>query len=213
MSQTPQDPSKPPAPGWWLASDGNWYPPQPQVQAAPKSNRGCLIALLIVGSTLLVGGVLVTYAIWRVAETVKDVAEGVTVGDVECPTEDDISDIVGHRVDLATSGDLVVASGCAYTSAEANGGAGVSIVSGSGLIADEALAELETEAESNGTEASSIDVGDDGKAFGSDNRSEAATKASGHIVEVEIFSEGTEPIGDKKDEAVEILEDFIDLNY
>jgi hypothetical protein len=37
-------------------------------------------------------------------------------------------------------------------------------------------------------------------------RSEAATKSDGHIVEVDIFSEGTEPIGDKRDEAVEILE-------
>ena len=26
---------QPPAPGWWKASDGNWYPPQPPPQAAP----------------------------------------------------------------------------------------------------------------------------------------------------------------------------------
>ena len=31
-------------------------------------------------------------------------------------------------------------------------------------------------------------------------------------MQVEIFSEGTEPIGDKRDEAVELLEDFIELN-
>ena len=69
MSDTSQ------GPGWWLASDGKWYPPQsapvaappppqPQPQAAPqpyppqypqqpvvqpaKNNKGCLIALLIV---------------------------------------------------------------------------------------------------------------------------------------------------------------------
>ena len=67
--------------------------------------------------------------------------------------------------------------------------------------------------QANGAETSSIDVGDDGRAFGSATRSEAATKADGHIVQVEIFAEGAQPIGDKKDEAVEILEIFIDLNY
>ena len=52
----------------------------------------------------------------------------------------------------------------------------------------------------------------DGRAFGSPMRSEAATKADGKIVQVEIFSEGTEPIGDKRDEAVELLEQYVDLN-
>ena len=43
-------------------------------------------------------------------------------------------------------------------------------------------------------------------------RSEAATKEDNHIVQVEIFAEGTEPIGNKMDEAVEILSLYIDLN-
>lgn len=226
MSEPPQDPTQPPAPGWWRASDGNWYPPQPPAQApgapgqpsgapppAPSSNKGCLIALVIVGAILVVLGSLAAFVVWKIADTVKEVAEGVTVGDVECPTADDVSDIVGYDVDLATSGNIVVASGCTYTSAEANGGAGVAVVSGQGLVADDVLDELETEAQANGAETSSIDVGDDGRAFGSATRSEAATKAGGHIVQVEIFAEGAPPIGDKKDEAVEILEIFIDLNY
>jgi hypothetical protein len=125
-----------------------------------KSGRGCLIALGVVGVVMLVIGLLVAVAIWKFASTVKDVAEGVTVGDVECPTEEKVSDIVGHTVELATS----------------------------------------------------IDVGDGGKAFGAPMRSEAATKSDGHIVEVDIFSEGTEPIGDKRDEAVEILELYLALN-
>jgi len=87
-----------------------------------------------------------------------------------------------------------------------------SIVSGSGLIAAEVIADLESEAQGNGTEASSIGAGDGGKAYGSPMRSAAATEDGGNIVEVEIFSEGTEPIGDKRDEAVEILEQFLDLN-
>ncbi len=161
---------------------------------------------------MLACGGVVSFAIWKFADTVEDVVDGVTVGDVNCPTEDDVSDVIGYDVNLATSGSIVVASGCTYTSTQASGGAGVSIVSGSGLIADDVLNELENTAESNGTEASSIDVGDDGLAFGAESRSEAAAKADGKIVQVEIFAEGTEPIGDKKDEAAELLEDFIELN-
>lgn len=218
------DQSTPPGPGWWLASDGRWYPPesaaqpqqtapawQPPPQAAPtKSGKGCLVALAIVGVIgLLIAG-LFLFAVWKVFDTVEDVADGITVGDVECPTADDVSDIIGHDVELAASGSIIVASGCNYTSSGDT--AGVSIVSGSGLIAAEVIADLESEAQGNGTEASSIDVGDGGKAYGSPMRSAAATEDDGNIVEVEIFSEGTEPIGDKRDEAVEILEQFLDLN-
>ncbi len=221
MTTGGEGPQQPPAPGWWLASDGNWYPPQPPQpaygapQAPPvqaKSNRGCLIGLAIAGALLVSCGGAVAFAIWKFADTVEDAVDGVTVGEVECPTADDISDIVGYDVNLATSGSIVVASGCGYTSAEASGGAGVSIVSGSGLIADEVLAELENTAQSNGVEATSIDVGDDGRAFGAESRSEAATKADGRVVTVQIFAEGGESIGDKRDAAVEILEAFIELN-
>ncbi len=175
-----------------------------------KSGRGCLITLAVVGAVVVVIGVVVAIAVWRFASAVDDVADGITVGDVNCPSAEKVSDIVGHSVNLEMSGNVVVASGCAYSS----GGqaAGVSIVSGAGLIGDEVLAELESTAEANGTEATSIDEGEDGKAFGSPMRSEAATKADDHIVQVEIFSEGADPIGDKKDEAVEILSLYLDLN-
>ena len=211
--------SQPPGPGWWLASDGKWYPPQsatppPMAPIPPpqpsKSGRGCLIGLAVGGVVLLVLGVVVAVAIWKITETVKDVADGVTVGEVECPEEDEVSDLIGYDVELAMSGSIVVAAGCNYTGDGT--GAGVAIVSGSELIGDEVIAELETEAEANGAEVTSIEVGDDGRAFGAPMRSEAATKADGQIVEVDIFSEGTEPIGDKQDEAVEILTMFIDLN-
>ena len=231
------DQSTPPGPGWWLASDGRWYPPEsaPQAQSAQaqpaqwqptqgqpvqpwqppaptpgKSGKGCLIALAIVGAIGLVIVVLIAVAIYKVADTVEDVADGITVGDVKCPTADDVSDIIGYDVELAGSGNVLVASGCGYTSAGDT--AGVSIVSGSGLIAEEVIGDLESEAQGNGTEASSIDAGDGGKAYGSPMRSAAATEDSGNVVEVEIFAEGTEPIGDKRDEAVEILEQFLELN-
>jgi hypothetical protein len=168
------------------------------------------VALAIVGAIGLVIAVLIAFAIYKFADTVDKVAEGITVGDVECPTADNVSDIIGYDVELAASGSIIVASGCNYTSA--GDSAGVTIVSSSGLIAEEVISDLESEAQGNGTEASSIDAGDGGKAYGSDMRSAAATKDEGNAVEVEIFSEGTEPIGNKRDEAVEILEEFLDLN-
>lgn len=217
----PQNPS--PGPGWWLASDGKWYPPesaaqpqatpawQPPSQPAPsKSGRGCLIALVVGGVVMLILAALFFFVVYKVVDTVDKVADGITVGDVECPTADDVSDIIGYDVELAASGSIIVASGCNYTSADDT--AGVGIVSGSGLIAEEVIEELESEAQGNGTEATSIDAGEGGKAYGSAMRSAAATQSDGNVVEVEIFSEGTEPIGDKKDEAEEILEIFLDLN-
>jgi hypothetical protein len=210
---------QPPQPGWWLASDGRWYPPQqatppvdtpPPPQQPSKSGRGCLFALAIVGIIFLLIAGAATFALWKFADTVKDVADGVTVGDVQCPTEEKVSDLVGHPVDLVASGTVVVASGCNYSS---NGNSvGVTIVSGAGLISDDVFAELASSAQAEGTELSSIDVGDNGKAFGGSMRSAAATKDGGHIVEVDIFTEGTDPIGDKKDAAVEILRLYLDLN-
>jgi hypothetical protein len=214
------DQSTPPEPGWWLASDGRWYPPEsarPPVPAAPtpgaaprKSGNGCLIALAIVGVVMVLIAGLFFFVVWKFFDTVEEVADGITVGEVKCPTADDVSEIIGHDVELVGSGSVVVASGCTYTSSGDT--AGVSIVSGSGLIAAGILEDLESEAQANGTEAGSIDAGDGGKAYGADMRSAAATRSDGNIVEVEVFSEGTEPIGDKRDEAVEILERFLDLN-
>ena len=36
-----------------------------------------------------------------VVDAVDEVADGITVGDVECPTADDVSDIIGYDVELA----------------------------------------------------------------------------------------------------------------
>ena len=36
----PTPPPAPPVPGWWLASDGNWYPPQAASGAAPPTAYG-----------------------------------------------------------------------------------------------------------------------------------------------------------------------------
>lgn len=71
MSDTQQGPD------WWQASDGKWYPPQPPTAAPPppgyapypmptaappkKSNKGCLIAVLVVFglfAVLVLGSIL-----------------------------------------------------------------------------------------------------------------------------------------------------------
>jgi hypothetical protein len=79
-------------PGWWQASDGKWYPPQPAAAppAAPpprgpapgpqwggppptkKSNKGCLIALAVVGVVLLLGIAAVVAIVAAVGDEVDD---------------------------------------------------------------------------------------------------------------------------------------------
>ena len=103
-------------PGWWQASDGKWYPPQPAAPtAAPppppaygpppapqwtpppakKSNRGCLIALAIVGGLVLLGIVATVVVIAAVGDEVDDRVDedGITTfsGNDENPPADDVS--------------------------------------------------------------------------------------------------------------------------
>lgn len=42
MPHLPQPPAEPPGPGWWLASDGRWYPPQ-----GPTGTNGFAIAAFV----------------------------------------------------------------------------------------------------------------------------------------------------------------------
>jgi hypothetical protein len=41
----PLAPGQPPAPGWWLASDGNWYPPQPVAPSAVTWSKAVKLLL------------------------------------------------------------------------------------------------------------------------------------------------------------------------
>ncbi len=84
-------------PGWWQASDGKWYPPQPAAAPPPgpppgpppapqwggppvaqKSNRGCLIALAVVGVLVVLGiiGTVVVLAV--VGNEVEDRVDDAT---------------------------------------------------------------------------------------------------------------------------------------
>ena len=121
MSDTSQ------GPGWWLASDGKWYPPEtapnqpppappqglqqpPPMQTVPlqtpaqaKSNRGCLIAALVVFGLFVVlgGGACVAITVFA-----DDVAED-ALGGGPCPflSDDEAEDILGEGTTaIETSG-------------------------------------------------------------------------------------------------------------
>jgi hypothetical protein len=80
----------PQGPGWWQASDGKWYPPQPAATPPPvapppgpapqwggpppakKSNKGCLIALAVVGVVALLGIAAVVAVVLAVEDEVDD---------------------------------------------------------------------------------------------------------------------------------------------
>lgn len=58
----PEDES--PGPGWWKASDGRWYPPQPASEQVHTPQRGFLKSGLIV---LAVFGVIIAFLIFVIA--------------------------------------------------------------------------------------------------------------------------------------------------
>ena len=85
MSQQPQ------GPGWWQASDGRWYPPQPPPQPGPPNvpyqqymqqppparrarNRGCVIAAIVTVAVLVVGAGIAGYYIYRGVSAVEEIA-------------------------------------------------------------------------------------------------------------------------------------------
>jgi hypothetical protein len=104
-------------PGWWQASDGKWYPPQPAAPTtapppppaygpppAPQwtpppakkgGNKGCLIALAVVGAVVVLGIVATVVIIAVVADEVDDRVdeEGITTfsDNDENPPADDVS--------------------------------------------------------------------------------------------------------------------------
>ena len=102
-------------PGWWQASDGKWYPPLAAAPVAPpppppgpppvpqwggppvakKSNRGCLIALGIVGALVVLGIIAVVVIVVAVGNEVDDRVDddGITTfsDNDENPPADDVS--------------------------------------------------------------------------------------------------------------------------
>lgn len=216
---------QPHGPGWWRASDGRWYPPQPpqpgpastqyqqygQHQPAPrKTNRGCVIAVLAVSAVLVAGLAATGYFIYRAVTTVTEIAGGVgTFGEAKCPAEQDVSAVVGSPVTLVLSGNVVVASGCSYLAVDTTAGADVQITTGAAIIADDQFASFASDASTQGATPEPISVGDRAEAFGGPGRSEAIAVVGNALVLVEVFNSGDTDIGDKRQAAITLLEQVI----
>jgi hypothetical protein len=243
MSQQPQ------GPGWWQASDGRWYPPQPgpsftpqqqypqqqhhpeqqygpqqygpqqypqqqygqQPPPAPRTrNRGCVIAVVVTVVVLLAGIGVVGYFVYRAVTAVTEVAGGVgSFGEAQCPTEQDVSSIVGSPVNLVVSGNIVVAAGCSYLAVDQNSGADVQITTGAALIADDEFTSFASDAATQGVTPEPISVGDRAEAFGGSGRSEAIAVVDNSLILVEVFSSSGTDIGDKKEAAITLLQQVI----
>lgn len=211
MSMQPQ------GPGWWRASDGRWYPPQPRQTYPPQpfgagalvpqkksGGHGVLIAVLIVVAVVLVAGVLGVYFVYRtVSNSVSDVVGG---GELNCPSAADISTLVGSEVNGPTGGNMVVASGCYYLPKGPDDTIEVIIVSGSKLIADDEIRSFESEGQAANADVRSIDVGDRGHAWASSTKSAAIAVGEQSLVSVEVQGKDFTTITDKTDAAIAILE-------
>jgi hypothetical protein len=238
MSQQPQ------GPGWWQASDGRWYPPQPPPQPGPPDapyqqyaqqppqagppnmpyqqymqqpppargarNRGCVIAAIATLAVLVVGAGIAGYYIYRGVSAVKEIAGGAApFGEAHCPTEQDVSSTVGSPVTLVVSGNVVVASGCSYLAVDQSAGADVQITTGAALVADEQFQSFASDAATQGASPEPISVGERAEAFGGPGRSEAIAVVDSSLILVEVFSSSGTDIGDKKQEAITLLEQVI----
>lgn len=218
MSQQPQ------GPGWWQASDGRWYPPQPPPQPGPPyqqyvqqqpparraQNRGCVIAAIVTAAVLVVSAGIAGYYVYRGISAVKEIAGGTTpFGEAHCPTEQDVSSTVGVPVTLVVSGNVVVASGCSYLAVDQSTGADVQITTGAALVADEQFESVASDAATQGATPEPISVGDRAEAFGGPGRSEAIAVVDDSLILVEVFNSGGTDIGDKKQEAITLLEQVI----
>jgi hypothetical protein len=208
---------QPRGPGWWRASDGRWYPPQPRPAYPPqpfgagppvpqkkRGNHGVLIAVLSVVAVVVVAGVIGVYFLYRtVADNVSGVMGG---GGLNCPSAADISTLVGSEVNEPTGGNMVVASGCYYLPKGPDDAIEVIIVSGSKLIADDEIASFQNEGRAANADVRSIEVGDRGHAWASSTKSAAIAVGDQSLVSVEVQGKDFTAIPDKTEAAIAILE-------
>lgn len=164
-----------------------------------KSNRNIWIVVLSILGVLLVVGVV---GVWWIFRTVSDtVSSTIGGGKLDCPSGDEISDIVDSPVTGPTEAPLVIAAACYYL-----GDVEVIIASGSKIIADDEIASMIGEGEAAGAEARPVDVGEKGQVWASDVKSYAIAVGSDAVVSVEVQGKDFSSIPDKSDAAVAILE-------
>jgi hypothetical protein len=210
---------QPPGPGWWLAADGRWYPPQgwspqqPQYGAPPPRKSGgnsWIIVVVVIVVVVLAGA---GTAVWFfVSATTKVIGGGLALGTgagASCPSASDISGIVGKQLTGPQSMTLVGSTGCVYKAGAGESRLDVNLVIGPEFLADEKLREFADEGRAAQVEPESISVGRRGQAWTYPTKSAATAVGGGHLVLVEIMTSQQAPGGDKKDAAVAILRKVI----
>jgi len=182
-----------------------------QPPPAPRTrNRGCVIAAIVTAAVLVVGAGIAGYYIYRGVSAVTEIAGGsAPFGEAHCPTEQDVSSTVGSPVNLVVSGNVVVASGCSYLAVDQSTGADVQITTGAALVADEQFQSFASDAATQGATPEAIPVGERAEAFGGSGRSGAIAVVDSSLILVEVFSSSGTDIGDKKQEAITLLEQVI----
>jgi hypothetical protein len=166
-----------------------------------------LIAILVVVAVVVGGGVLGVYIVYRtVSNSVSNVVGG---GELNCPSAEDISTLVGSEVNDPTGGNIIVASGCYYLPKGPDDMIEVIIASGSKLIADDEIASFESEGRAANADVRSIEVGDRGHAWASSSKSAAIAVGDQSLVSVEVQGKDFTPIPDKTEAAIAILESVL----
>ena len=215
--QPPPQPGPPTMPYQQYAQQPPQQPGPPYQQYAqqpppvPRTrNRGCVIAAIVTAAVLVVGAGIAGYYVYRGVSAVKEIAGGAApFGEAHCPTEQDVSSTVGSPVTLVVSGNVVVASGCSYLAVDQATGADVQITTGAALVADEQFQSFASDAATQGATPEPISVGERAEAFGGPGRSEAIAVVDSSLILVEVFSSSGTDVGDKKQEAITLLEQVI----
>jgi hypothetical protein len=166
-----------------------------------------LIAILVVIAVFVGGGTVGVYFVYRtVSNSVSNVIGG---GELNCPSAEDISAMVGSEVNGPTGGNIIVASGCYYLPKGPDDTIEVIIASGSKLIADDEIASFESEGRAANADVRSIEVGDRGHAWASSSKSAAIAVGDQSLVSVEVQGKDFTPIPDKTEAAIAILESVL----
>jgi hypothetical protein len=164
-----------------------------------KSHRGIWITVAVVVGLVVVAGGVGIYWAYR---TVSDTVAGVTGGSgLNCPTSGDVGELVGSPVTGPTGGNAIIASGCYYTGDVLD----VIIVSGSKMIADDQISSMVSEGHAANAQVHPIDVGDEGQAWASEQKSSAIAVGADALVSVEVQGKDFATIPDKTDAAVALL--------
>ena len=157
---------------------------------------------------VLGGGAVGAYFVYRaVSGSVSGVIGG---AQMNCPTAEDISSLVGSEVTGPTRANVIVASGCNYSAKGPDDMLDVIITSGSKIITDEEVASFESECRAANAEVRSIGVGDRGHAWASQHKGAAIAAGDHSLVTVEVQGKNFADIPDKSDAAIAILARVLD---